>query len=282
MEITYQGLREQFRETYRNVEARVRFQSTQMGCLSTMLGLVALGALHHVTLAVGLFGVAGLAWAVGWRARWRRGLARWWIGQRLDARRFPLDQDTIEDCLRLGRLPRRLEQYMDEALQIYADLREFLLDPAWTGSGVQLPSNSLPSEALRTVEANMEALIDLVRVLRRAYDVLQAHGNRFDPDRRRRMSEQYARQSQELGAMIAAFRQAHANLAEAALAASDAQDRARRLRAELEEFAEAMGLLAQGLREAEAVLTPDLAEAEPPPRLTGEVETLEAALRAEE
>jgi len=161
---------------------------------------------------------------------------------------------------------------MDEALQVYADLRELLFDPAWReGPG-------LPADSLSTVEGNMEALIDLVGVLRRAYRLLQEHGDRFDPALRRRLSEQYARQSQELGAMIAAFRQAHANLAEAVLAASDAQERARRMRAELEEFAATMKRLASGLREAEAVLTPELAGTEVLERLTGEEERDQALL----
>ena len=276
MEITYQGLRVQFRELYRKMEARVRFHCTQAGCLAVILAIVVLSPLPQGLLGVGFLGIAGISWALGWWAPWRRSLARWWLGRRLDARRYPVDQDTIEDCLRLGELPRRLEQYLDEGLQVYADLRELLLDPVWTqGEG-------LPSESLRTVEANMAALLDLARVLNRAYRVLQAHGDRFEPDRRRRMNEQYSRQSQELGAMIAAFRQAHANLAEAVVAASDAEDQARRVRTEMEEFAETMRLLAEGLREAQAVLTPDLADTESPPRLTGEEESLEQALRADD
>lgn len=271
MEITYQGLRVRFRELYRTMEARVRFLSTQAGCLTLLVALGALG-IHQPVLAVGLLGATAGLWALGWRTRWRRRAARWWIGQRLDAQGFPLDQETLEDCLRLGPLPRRLEQYMDEALQVYADLRELLFDPAWKeGPG-------LPSDALQTVEGNMEALIGLVRVLRRAYRVLREHGDHFDPALRRRMGEQYARQSQELGAMIAAFRQAYAHLAEAVLAASDAQDRARRMRTELEEFAAAMQRLASGLREAEAVLTPELAETERLPHLTGEEELDQALL----
>lgn len=272
MEITYQGLRLRFRELYRTMEARVRFLSTQAGCLTILVALGALG-FHNKALALGLVGLTAALWAVGWRTRWRRRAARWWIGQRLDAQGFPLDQETLEDCLRLGPLPRRLEQYMDEALQVYTDLRELLLDPAW------MDTPGFPSDALQTVEGNMEALIDLVRGLHRAYRLLREHADRFEPDLRRRLSERYARQSQELGAMITTFRQAHADLAEAVLAVSDAQDRARRMRAELEEFAEAMRHLATGLREAEAVLTPELAETELLQRLTGE-EDLDQALLA--